>query len=190
MKPSRTMINSEMISMTLPPSRPNIIIRSFEEGDAAGVQELFVRANQTLPIPPWFMAERDAHFQCILDGDCGRACPHYDEEQAAFWVAAAGKNIVGMLGACTLPSGQAMEFRRLCVDLHARRQGIARLLITSAEVECRRRNIVRIELCTSEFHRDAIQLYRNSGYRIEREETTLTEWGPVRKFHFTKMLNG
>ena len=66
-------------------------------------------------------------------------------------------------------------------------------MLRYAEDECRRRNLPRIELSTSELQGDALSLYRNSGYQLEREEIATTAsnktlGGGIRRFHFTKLL--
>jgi putative acetyltransferase len=92
------------------------------------------------------------------------------------------------------PSGdEAMELRRMYVDPDLRRRGIARQMRAFAEQECRRRNRSRMDLSTSELQNDALALYRDAGYTLQREEIAVeasnkTLGGGIRRYHFTKAL--
>ena len=66
-------------------------------------------------------------------------------------------------------------------------------MLRFAEGECRRRKIFRLELSTSELQDAALSFYRNSGYRLMREE--LAQIGSnrrvgagIRRFYFGKCL--
>jgi GNAT superfamily N-acetyltransferase len=86
-----------------------------------------------------------------------------------------------------------MELRRMYVDPGAQRRGIARKMLQFAEDECRRRNVHRLDLSTSELQGPALSLYQNAGYDLMREETAVAESNKtvgagLRRFHFTKAL--
>lgn len=77
------------------------------------------------------------------------------------------------------------------VDPDMRRRGIARLMLTAAEDECRRRGRASLDLSTSELQGDALALYRNAGYQLVREEvaeaaSNKTLGGGIRRYYFTK----
>jgi putative acetyltransferase len=79
------------------------------------------------------------------------------------------------------------------VDPGARRHGIARHMVHFAEDECRRREISRLELSTSELQEAALALYRNAGYRLMREDlaqirSNKTVGAGIRRFYFKKWL--
>ena len=90
-------------------------------------------------------------------------------------------------------SPDSMELRRMYVDPGARRHGIARHMVHFAEDECRRREISRLELSTSELQEAALALYRNAGYRLMREDlaqirSNKTVGAGIRRFYFKKWL--
>jgi putative acetyltransferase len=92
-----------------------------------------------------------------------------------------------------LVGADVMELRRMYVDLAARRGGIARQMLQFAEDECRRRNIARLELSTSELQSAALAFYRRAGYRMIREEivetaSNKTLGGGIRRYYFEKVL--
>jgi len=86
-----------------------------------------------------------------------------------------------------------MELRRMYVAPGARRRGTARQMLRFAEDECRRRTIFRLELSTSELQEAALSFYRNSGYRLMREDfaqigSNKTVGAGLRPFYFEKCL--
>ena len=86
-----------------------------------------------------------------------------------------------------------MELRRMYVDPTLRRQGIARAMLRFAEDECRRRQLTKLDLSTSELQGDALAFYQSAGYRLVREEiaqdaSNKTLGGGIRRYHFTKQL--
>ena len=79
------------------------------------------------------------------------------------------------------------------VDPSARRSGIARLMLRFAEAECRRLDMQRLELSTSELQPAALELYRHAGYRLLNEAvaeqaSNKTLGGGIRRYYFEKML--
>jgi len=79
------------------------------------------------------------------------------------------------------------------VDPDARRGGIARTMLQYAEDECRRRNVPKLELSTSELQPAALELYRRAGYRLQQEviaeqASNKTLGGGIRRYHFDKTL--
>jgi GNAT superfamily N-acetyltransferase len=169
----------------------SISIRPFAVYDAAQVRDLFVRVNRTLA--PSHMTEAfEGYIARSLREEIDRIPAYYGEKDGGFWVAADGSRIVGMFGLERLSAG-AMELRRMYVDPDAQRRGIARQMLRFAEDECRRRNVPRLELSTSELQGAALSLYQNSGYALMREETAVAESNKtvgagLRRFYFTKAL--
>jgi putative acetyltransferase len=103
-----------------------------------------------------------------------------------------GDKVIGTFG-LERASDDAMELRRMYVDASARRQGIARQMLQSAEEECRRRNISRLELSTAAIQRAAIALYKNAGYTKVREDiaeaaSNKTVGSGIRRYYFEKLL--
>ena len=101
--------------------------------------------------------------------------------------------VVGMFGLEAVPA-DAMELRRMYVDPHVRRRGIARMMLKFAEDECRRRRKERIDLSTSELQVEALFLYKSAGYQLVREEVAAaasnkTLGGGIRRSYFTKSLS-
>ena len=168
-----------------------IEIRPFEIGDAVQVRDLFVRVNRLLAPPQMKQAFED-YIATSLEEEIDQIDGYYGRKQGGFWVAVEARKVVGMFG-LEPSSTEAMELRRMYVDPEARRRGIARKMLAFAEDECRRRNLLRMELSTSELQGDALSLYRNSGYQLVREEVAIaasnkTLGGGIRRFHFTKLL--
>ena len=168
-----------------------IDIRPFEIDDAVPVRDLFIRVNRLLAPPQMKQAFED-YIVTSLKEEIGQISSYYGRMQGGFWVAVEAGKVVGMFG-LEPSSTEAMELRRMYVEPDARRRGIARKMLGFAEDECRRRNLLRMELSTSELQGDALSLYRNSGYQLVREEVAIaasnkTLGGGIRRFHFTKLL--
>lgn len=169
-----------------------VVIRPFVETDAAAVRALFVRINRLLA-PPAMKDAFEAYIASSIDEEIGRISDYYAPKDGSFWVADDEGRLAGMFGLETAAGGDAMELRRMYVDPGLRRRGIARTMLAFAESECRRRGVRRLELSTSEVQAAALSLYRNSGYRLEREEvaaaaTNKTVGGGIRRFYFSKTL--
>jgi len=120
--------------------------------------------------PPRLREAFEAYIERALREEIDRLPAYYRERDGGFWVAVKGDKLVGTFG-LERASDDAMELRRMYVDPSARRQGIARRMLQFAEDQCRRRNVLRLELSTAEIQQAALALYRNSGYRLVREET-------------------
>ncbi len=168
-----------------------ITIRPFVEADAANVRELFIRVNELLA-PPHLKEDFERYIARSLEEEIDQIAEYYERRGGGFWVAVDGSRIVGMFG-LESSSVDTMELRRMYVDADARRCGIARKMLAFAEAECRRRNVFRIELSTSELQTEALALYRRSGYHEAGEEVALnasnkTIGSGIRRFHFTKRL--
>jgi putative acetyltransferase len=169
----------------------SISIRPFAVDDAAQVRDLFIRINRALA--PSQMAEAfEGYIARSLREEIDRITAYYSEKDGGFWVAVEGPRIVGMFG-LELVSAGTMELRRMYVDLAAQRRGIARRMLRFAEDQCRRRNVRRLDLSTSELQGPALSLYQNAGYELMREETAVAESNKMvgaglRRFYFTKAL--
>ena len=111
-----------------------------------------------------------AYIETALREEIDRIRGYYSERDGGFWVAIAGNKLVGTFG-LERASDDAMELRRMYVEPSARRRGIARRMLQFSEDECRRRKVSRLELSTAEIQQAALALYRDSGYRLVREET-------------------
>jgi GNAT superfamily N-acetyltransferase len=146
-----------------------VTIRPFAEQDAAHVRELFITTNRLLS-PPDLRDAFEVYIEHALVEEIDRISAYYRERDGCFWVAVTGDKVVGTFG-LERASDDAMELRRMYVDPSARRRGIARQMLQFAEDECRRRNVMRLELSTAEIQQAAIALYKSAGYRLVRQET-------------------
>jgi putative acetyltransferase len=168
-----------------------IEIRLFAEADAPAVRGLFVRVNRLLA--PAHLAEAfEGYIKRSLVEEMDRIADYYREKGGGFWVARHGADLVGIFG-LEPSSANGMELRRMYVDPGRRRQGIAWMMLTFAEEECRRRGFAAMDLSTSELQGEARAFYRKAGYEQIRDEVVETSsnktiGGGVRRFHFTKRL--
>jgi len=168
-----------------------ITICPFSEREAPQVRELFITVNRLLA-PPHLRDAFEAYIERSLSEEIDRIPAYYSEHAGSFWVAIKEEKVVGMFGLESTPDG-AMELRRMYVDPSARRQGIARQMLQSAEDECRRRGVSRLTLSTSEFQEAALALYREAGYRLLGEETAdvasnKTIGSGIRRYSFEKVF--
>lgn len=167
-----------------------ILVRPFQPGDAAEVRDLFISVNRGLA--PLDMREAfEDYIQRSLDEEMGRVADYYAEKAGGFWVAVSGDALMGMFG--LEQSKRGMELRRMYVHPDARRQGVARLMLTRAEDESRGMGAAQLDLSTSELQPAALGLYLNAGYELVREEvagvaSNKTLGGGLRRYHFMKML--
>ena len=168
-----------------------ITIRAFSERDADQVRALFVAVNRLLS-PPDLREAFEAYIEHSLVEEIDRIPAYYGERAGSFWVAVKDDRLVGMFGLERTSDG-AMELRRMYVDPSARRQGIASLMLQSAENECRRQSISRLTLSTSEIQAAALALYKNAGYRLLGEKiadvaSNKTVGSGIRRYYFEKSL--
>ena len=168
-----------------------ISVRPFAEQDTAQVRELFITVNRLLS-PPDLRDAFEAYINRALEEEIDRILAYYRERDGGFWVAVRGDTVVGTFG-LERASADAFELRRMYVDPSARRQGIARQMLRRAEDECLERNASRLELSTAEIQRAAIELYRNTGYRLVRTElvetlSNKTVGSGVQRLYFEKVL--
>jgi putative acetyltransferase len=167
------------------------MMRAFEEADAPRVRELFIVVNRLLA-PPDMHDAFEAYIARSLAEEIDRIIAYYSERDGGFWVALREGRIVGMFG-LERAGPDAMELRRMYVDPAARRGGIARSMLQFAEDECRRRNVPRLELSTSELQPAALELYKRAGYRLQGEiiaeqASNKTLGGGIRRYHLDKVL--
>jgi GNAT superfamily N-acetyltransferase len=152
---------------------------------------MFVAVNRLLA-PSNMRNAFEVYIARSLAEEMDRIAAYYDERDGGFWVAVRDEKVVGMFG-LESAAADAMELRRMYVDPSARRGGTARSMLLFAEDECRRRNMRKLVLSTSELQPAALELYRNAGYRLLREVVTeqvsnKTPGGGIRRYHFEKIL--
>ena len=167
------------------------IIRPFEDADAEAVRELFIAVNRLLS-PPHMHDAFEAYIARSLTEEIDHIAAYYGERGGGFWVAVRDSIVVGMFGLEPAEPG-ALELRRMYVAPTARRAGIARSMLRFAEDECRRLNVRKLVLSTSELQPAALELYRRAGYRLVQEviaeqASNKTLGGGIRRFHFEKDL--
>jgi putative acetyltransferase len=158
---------------------------------AAEVRALFIRVNRLLA-PAELRESFETYIERSLAEEIDRIEDYYRERNGGFWVTLDGADLVGMFGLEQI-AAEAMELRRMYVDPDQRRRGIARTMLVFAEEECRRRKFKRLDLSTSELQGEALALYRNAGYRLEREEIATEAsnkmlGGGIKRYYFTKPL--
>ena len=168
-----------------------ITIRPFSDRDAAQVRELFITVNRLLSAPHLRDAF-EAYIERALVEEIDRIPAYYREHAGSFWVAVKDNKVVGTFGLEGTSDG-AMELRRMYVDPSARRQGIARQMLQSAEDGCRRQGIFRLVLSTSEIQVAALALYKQAGYSLLREEiadavSNKTIGSGICRYYFEKVL--
>lgn len=170
-----------------------ITIRPFSDRDAAQVRALFIMVNKLLS-PPRLREVFEAYIEHALEDEMDHVAAYHSEHAGSFWVAIRDDKLVGMFGLEGTSDG-AMELRRMYVDPSARRQGIARQMLQSAEEECRHHGVSRLVLSTSEIQEAALALYKEAGYRLLREEiadaaSNKTIGSGIRRYYFAKVLEG
>lgn len=167
------------------------ILRRFEETDATEVRTLFIITNRLLA-PPHMRDAFEDYISRSLTEEMDRINAYYGRREGGFWVAVRREKVVGMFG-LERAAPDAFELRRMYVAPAARRSGIARSMLAFAEEECRRQEILRLILSTSELQPAALELYRNAGYRLLQEVITeqasnKTMGGGILRYHFEKRL--
>jgi GNAT superfamily N-acetyltransferase len=166
----------------------SLVIRAFEQGDAARVRELFIVVNRLLA-PAGMEAQFDSYIERALREEIDRIPDYYRE--GGFWVALQGERLVGTFGLEPTGAG-AMELRRMYVDPAARRHGIGWQMLRYAEGEVRKKGCHRLILSTAALQGAAIALYEKAGYREVREEDSEPgshkTVGDIRRLHFEKHL--
>ena len=168
-----------------------VTIRPFRKDDAAYVRELFIIVNRLLS-PPHMRDAFEAYITRSLTEEMDCIAAYYGERGGSFWVALREAKIVGMVG-LEPAAPDAMELRRMYVDPSARRSGIARSMLQFAEAECRKLDMRKLELSTSELQPAALELYRHAGYRllseaIAEQASNKTLGGGIRRYYFEKTL--
>jgi GNAT superfamily N-acetyltransferase len=168
-----------------------IRIRRFTDADAPRVRALFIATNRQLS-PPLLRNAFKAYIERALAEEIDRIADYYREHDGGFWVAIKNEKLVGIFG-LERADADAMELRRMYVDVASRRRGIGRQILDYAEAECRRRGIARLVLSTAAMQEAAVTLYRSAGYRLVREDvaemvSNKTVGSGLRRFHFDKIL--
>jgi GNAT superfamily N-acetyltransferase len=168
-----------------------IEIRRFADDDASQVRVLFIATNRLLS-PPDLRDAFEVYIERALAEEIDRIDAYYSEHDGGFWVAIQNDVLVGTFG-LERAAPDAMELRRMYVDVAARRKGIGRCMLRYSEDECRRRNVARLELSTAEIQSAALALYGNAGYQLLYEDvakigSNKTVGSGLRRFYFQKVL--
>ena len=166
-------------------------IRHYVDADCEAVRGLFIRINRELA-PAHLKHAFESYIGRSLVEEIERIPAYYGERRGSFWVMTEESEIVGMFG-LERPDSATAELRRMYVDPRARRGGAGRRMLAFAEDVARRDGCQLMVLSTSELQPNAISLYRNSGYRLVREEigaeqSNKTVGGAIRRFYFEKNL--
>ncbi len=167
-------------------------VRPYADSDAAQVRALFIAVNRSLA-PPHMEAAFEAYIARSLEEEIDCIPEYYGARDGSFWVAEADGRLVGVFGLEAV-AADTMELRRMYVAPQARRQGIARRLLTYAEDHCRAGGVKVLHLSTSELQPAALAFYRAAGYRLSREEVAEVEsnktiGGGIRRYYFDKHLD-
>lgn len=169
-------------------------IRPFQPEDQAAVVDLFVRVNEGLA--PADMKEAFALYVTkSIEAEIGRIGEYYDAaRRRGFWVATDGAQLMGNFG-LEPADDDAIEVRRMYVDFPFRGKGIARAMLSHAEVWAQSQGFGKIILSTSSLQRPALALYQSAGYALLREEAATaashkTIGGGILRFYLEKELPG
>jgi len=120
-----------------------------------------------------------------LADDLADVWAHYMESSGShFWVAEADGAIAGITGIEPAAPGIA-EVRRMAVARPARRRGVARCLLHTAETWAKEHGYVAIEATTTHLQGPALELYKSAGYRV----CGTGAWGPLRLVHLRKRID-
>ncbi|MBT3996499.1 MAG: GNAT family N-acetyltransferase [Chloroflexi bacterium] len=168
-----------------------ITIRSLELSDSDRARELFVAGmNSQRPNLPNETAKGDldgylAH--CLAD-DMANPYEHYvtSESKSGFWLAISGDEIVGTVAVA--PSADRLdvaEVFRVSVDGRFRRQGIAGLLMDTAESWSIQNDYTGIMLQTTEYLAAAHRLYESRGYELRKR----LQFGQIKGREYRKLLS-
>ncbi|MDE2778509.1 MAG: GNAT family N-acetyltransferase [Chloroflexota bacterium] len=159
-----------------------VAIREFGPDDAEDVRRLFSEGQSQFAAG--FEEDFEAYTRESLKADLSDIQGHYmDRPGSCFWVATVNGKVVGMVGIQRRDSHTG-ELRRMGVDINRRRQGIARMLLETAEEYCRQQGYSRLCLSTVTPLVPAIQMYQASGYT----QTGQGKYGSVTVLHFSKEL--
>ena len=169
----------------------DLSIQPFQADYAADVISLFTEINSALA-PVGKEQAFENYIQISIEEDIGRIEEYYAKKQGGFWIALKEGNLVGMYGLEAV-SNTNMELRRMYVARSHRKQGIAQKLLSHAEIQCANLGKTVLELSTSEIQKAALQLYRNAGFLLIREEiateaSNKTIGGGIRRFYFEKQV--
>jgi putative acetyltransferase len=169
-----------------------VLIRGYEDRDREAVRALFIRVNRELA--PAAMREAfEQYIEQSLQEEIDRIPDYYTEHGGSFRVAERAGALVGMYG-LERAEAQSAELRRMYVAPEARRSGIGRALLEDAEEQCRADGFEVLILSTSELQKEALALYRSSGFDLVREDVASTRSNKqvgsgLRRFHFRKILS-
>ena len=111
----------------------------------------------------------------LIDEEVGRISAYYGE-RGGFWVCIRDDRVIGMFGLEPAAPG-CLELRRMYVDL-SDCGGIASLMLRFAEDECRKREIHKVELGTSELQPAAIVIQEGRA-RLSPDMSNKTVGGGV-----------
>lgn len=167
-------------------------IRPFRAEDQAAVVDLFVRVNENLA-PADMKAAFAQYVTNSIEAEIGRIDEYYDApRRRGFWVATGGAQLMGNFG-LEPADDDAIEVRRMYVDFPFRGRGIARAMLSHAEVWARGQGFGKIVLSTSSLQRPALALYQSAGYALLREEVATaasnkTIGGGILRFYLEKPL--
>ena len=168
-----------------------MLIRSYEDRDKHVVRALFIRVNRELA-PASMQNDFENYIERSLEEEIDRIPEYYEEHGGGFFVAERAGVLVGMYG-LERSDAQSAELRRMYVAPGARRTGIGRALLMDAEMQCRTNGFKVLVLSTSELQKEALALYRSSGFELLHEEVASARSNKqvgsgLRRFHFRKVL--
>ncbi len=166
-------------------------IRRFAETDAEPVKRLFITVNRGLA-PAHLKAVFESYISQSLRQEIDCISDYYDRHGGRFWIAEFGAVLVAMMG-LERHGKNAMELRRMYVDPVARRQGIAKKMLSFAEHQSRLCGAAYLYLSTSEMQQAALSLYKSNGYEllcedIANDASNKTIGAGIRRYYFKKSL--
>ena len=156
-------------------------IRQFRPEDSEDVRRIFAEGQRQFSAG--VERELETYIRDSLAGDLADIPGAYLQPGSNFWVAEAGRQVIGMVGV-QQKDAATCELRRMSVDIRWRRKGLGRKLLETAEAFARQLGYASIVLSTITPLQPAIALYEGMGYRLSGQ----SKYGAVTVLHYGKDL--
>jgi putative acetyltransferase len=175
---------------TEPVAEAAIELRLFRPADQPAAMALFRQVLHDLA-PPGMEASAEKYIAEAIAEDYGDLGAFYAPGRGSgFWVALSETGqLVGTFG-LKPAAADAVELRRMFVVPGMRRRGVARTMLAHAEAMCGGWGIARIVLRSSQLHRAALALYRDTGFAEVESKPVNVDGVIFRTFRLEKRLDG
>lgn len=149
-------------------------------------QEVFIESQNVLLLPNYLLDSIKGDELCYLSNII-------QDDRSIIYLAFSGPRMVGMSdGRLSTPSTPKLTIG-VTVQKKFRRKGIAKKLIEGMILECRRRNILELNLQTYSHNRAALALYQSLGFETlydSNNKTFITPFGETTSKVNMRMLIG